>query len=103
MAIPPVGALGGITQLTQATSPTAATSTQGAQGAQGPSFAKTLDAAANLGVQADLMAAQVSTGQLPNIQAFTTAAAKAELAVDLAVAVRNRAIEAYQEIMRMSV
>jgi flagellar hook-basal body complex protein FliE len=43
----------------------------------------------------------VSTGQLRNIQAFTTAAAKAELAVDLTVAVRNRAIEAYQEIMRM--
>lgn len=100
MAIPPVGALGGITQLSQASSPTAAT---GAKGAQGPDFAKALDAASNLGVQADQLAGQVATGQLNNIQQFTSVAAKAELAVDLAVAVRNRAIDAYQEIMRMSV
>lgn len=100
MAVPPIGAVSGVSQLTQASAPAASSATQGAQG---PSFAKALDAASNLGVQADSLAAQVSTGQLPNIQAFTTAAAKAELAVDLAVAVRNRAIDAYQEIMRMSV
>lgn len=99
MAIPPIGAVGnvGLTQL----NPTAASSATA--GTDGSSFAKALDAASNLGVQADSLASQVATGQLPNIQAFTSAAAKAELAVDLAVAVRNRAIDAYQEIMRMSV
>lgn len=100
MAVAPIGAASAISQLTQTSAPGAASATKGAEG---PSFAKALDAASNLGVQADSLASQVSTGQLPNIQSFTTAAAKAELAVDLAVAIRNRAIDAYQEIMRMSV
>ena len=34
---------------------------------------------------------------------FTTAASKASLGIDLTVALRNRAVEAYQEIMRMQV
>lgn len=99
MAIAPIGAASAVSF--QQINPTAASSAT--TGAEGSGFAKALDAASNLGIQADSLASQVSTGQLPNIQAFTTAAAKAELAVDLAVAVRNRAIDAYQEIMRMSV
>lgn len=100
MAIAPIGAASAVSQLTQTSGTTAASATKGTEG---PSFAKALDAASNLGLQADSLASQVSTGQLNNIQNYTSAAAKAELAVDLAVAVRNRAIEAYQEIMRMSV
>ena len=100
MAIAPIGAAGSIASLAQ-TAPTSATSATSPANAN--SFAKALDNAQNLGVQADNLASQVATGQLPNIQAFTSTAAKAELAVDLAVAVRNRAIDAYQEIMRMSV
>lgn len=101
MAIPAIGGVSaaGLTQL----SPTSAPASSATRGADGPNFAKALDAASNLGLQADALASQVATGQLPNIQAYTTAAAKAELAVDLAVAVRNRAIDAYQEIMRMTV
>ena len=45
----------------------------------------------------------VATGQITDIHQFTTAAAKAQLGVELTVAVRNRAVEAYQEIMRMQV
>ena len=100
MAIAPIGAAGSIASLAQ-TAPTSATSATSPANAN--SFAKALDNAQNLGVQADNLASQVATGQLPNIQAFTSTAAKAELAVDLAVAVRNRAIDAYQEIKRMSV
>lgn len=97
MTVAPIGAISGMSGVTATFTQTSATATKGAD------FAKALDAASNLGVNADKLAAQVATGELPNIQAFTSAAAKAELAVDLAVAVRNRAIEAYQEIMRMSV
>lgn len=97
MVIPPVGAVAGTTGATATVTSTTATATQGAD------FAKALESASQLGMQADQLAGQVATGQLPNIQQFTSTAAKAELAVDLVVAVRNRAIEAYQEIMRMSV
>lgn len=52
---------------------------------------------------ASTLAGQVATGQLTDIHEFTTAAAKASLGVSLTSTVRNRAVEAYQEIMRMQV
>lgn len=100
MAIGAIGTAASVSSISPAASTGATSATKAADGT---SFAKALDQASNLGVQADNLASQVATGQLPNIQAFTSTAAKAELAVDLAVAVRNRAIDAYQEIMRMSV
>jgi len=41
------------------------------------------------------------TGNARNVHTAVLAMEKASLALDLAVAVRNKAIEAYQEIMRM--
>lgn len=52
---------------------------------------------------ASVLSGQLATGELTDISDFTTAAAKASLGVSLTAAVRNRAIEAYQEIMRMQV
>ncbi len=52
---------------------------------------------------ASTLAGQVATGQLTDIHEFTTAAAKASLGVSLTSTLRNRAVEAYQEIMRMQV
>jgi flagellar hook-basal body complex protein FliE len=66
-------------------------------------FAKSLDSVSNLTGTADKLAEGVATGQLTDIHQFTAAAAKAQLGVELTVAVRNRAVEAYQEIMRMQV
>lgn len=51
--------------------------------------------------QASDAAGLLATGRLENIHDFTAAASKASLAVSLTVALRNRAVEAYQEIMRM--
>jgi flagellar hook-basal body complex protein FliE len=100
MTIAAVGAVSAVTQVTQATP---ATATGATQGAGGLNFAQVLDSAEKTGLNADKLAGQVATGDLPNIQQFTSAAAKAELTVDLVVAIRNRAVDAYQEIMRMSV
>lgn len=66
-------------------------------------FASTLDAVQQLEAHADTLATQVATGQIQDISQFMVATTKANLAVELTVAVRNRAIEAYQEIMRMQV
>ncbi len=53
--------------------------------------------------KADSLAEGVATGDLQDVHQFTAAAAKAQLGVELTVALRNRAVEAYQEIMRMQV
>ncbi len=57
-------------------------------------------------VDADQKAAQakmvsVATGQDPDLVGLTLAASKAELSFKLLLQVRNKVLEAYQEIMRM--
>ena len=66
-------------------------------------FASGLEQVQKLTQQADQLGAQVATGKLENIHDFMAATAKANLAVELTAAVRNKAVEAYQEIMRMQV
>lgn len=66
-------------------------------------FADGLKKVSDLTNAADSAAEGVATGQLSDVHQFTTAAAKAQLGVELTVAVRNRAVEAYQDIMRMQV
>lgn len=52
---------------------------------------------------ADDLAMQVASGKLEDIHDFTIAATKAELATSLTVAVRNKAVDAFQQIMNMPV
>ncbi len=54
------------------------------------------DKASSLGVQA-------ATGQLDNIHDYTLAASQAQITTQLTVAVRNKAMEAFTEIMRMPI
>jgi flagellar hook-basal body complex protein FliE len=52
---------------------------------------------------ADELTQQFITGQISDVHSVTIAAEKASLALELTVAVRNKAIEAYQEIMRIQI
>jgi len=52
---------------------------------------------------ADKMATSVATGKSENLHEAMLAASTAELTFNLMVQVRNRALEAYQEVMRMPV
>lgn len=53
--------------------------------------------------QADKLAVQAATGDLANLHDYTVAATEASVATQLTTAVRNKALEAFQEIMRMAV
>ena len=75
----------------------------GPSAAGGSTFADSLKGVSDLTGTADHLAQGVATGNLTDVHQFTAAAAKAQLGVELTVAVRNRAVEAYQEIMRMQV
>jgi flagellar hook-basal body complex protein FliE len=73
----------------------------------GPGFAQTLKNAIHsvdqLQKDSDLKMQQLATGQNNNIHETMIAAEKADIALRLMVQVRNKIIEAYQEIMRMQV
>jgi flagellar hook-basal body complex protein FliE len=53
--------------------------------------------------KADVMAQDVARGGDTPVHKLMIASTQATLSVDLLVQVRNRAVEAYQEIMRMQV
>lgn len=52
---------------------------------------------------ADNLAVQAATGDLTDVHDYTIAASQAALMTELTVAVRNKAVEAFNEIMRMPV
>jgi flagellar hook-basal body complex protein FliE len=77
------------------------------QGPQGPAFGKLLvDGIEGLEAmhdRTDNLSVQAATGDLGAIHDYTIAATETSVATQLTVAVRNKAIEAFSEIMRMQV
>lgn len=106
MPIGPTGAAG-FTPYVAPTLPTPpAGPAGGVSGASGDFGSMLLDGVDRLeGIQdkADQLAVQAATGDLSNIHDYTTAATEAAVSTKLTVAVRNKAIEAFNEIMRMQV
>jgi flagellar hook-basal body complex protein FliE len=90
----------------------AGTSTDAAQGPTGPEgptgdfgnlLIKSLDSVEAMGDKASDLSVQAATGDLDAIHDYTIAATEAQVATQLTVAVRNKAVDAFNEIMRMSV
>ena len=102
MAITPLSSL---PPLTPSSPVSPASPTSAPTGANNPAqaFAGFLDQASQLESNANVEAVRLATGDVSNIHQFTAAAAKAQLAVELTSAVRNRAVDAFNEIMRMQV
>ena len=114
MSIAGIEAVGGFTPFVAPTLPTTATAplagTPGvteAAGVGGTDFANMLsngiERLEGLHDRADNLAVQAATGKLENLHDYTVAATEASVATQLTTAVRNKALEAFQEIMRMHI
>ncbi len=74
----------------------------GGTGGFGATLQRTLESAVQAGHVADARAAQAITGQ-GNLTEVVTALAQAELTLQTATAVRDRVVQAYQDIIRMPI
>jgi len=97
--------ISGISPIVPGAAAPGAVSTPASSSAQGASngFLNMLNQVSSLESDANTKAVQLATGQLSDIHQFTIASAKAQLAVETAAAVRNRAVDAFSEIMRMQI
>jgi len=72
-----------------------------------PGFGQTLthamDSLSGAQTKADNLAVQAATGDLTNVHDYMIAATEASLATQLTVAVRNKAVEAFNQIMNMGI
>ena len=98
----PVSGISGVSGITPALPPTAASATTGASAG---SFGDMLsDAVGNLqGLQqtSSQLAVAAVTGDLNDIHAATIASTRAAVTLELVSTVRNKGVEAFNEIMRM--
>jgi flagellar hook-basal body complex protein FliE len=100
------GQAAGAYALTQKMSPNPAAAFA-KQGESGNSFADVLEAtvgqAHDAGKRADSMAMRTATGKPTDLVEVVTAVAESEAALESLVAVRDRVVAAYEEIMRMPI
>jgi len=107
MAVTPISGLmsaagiGSIAPVTPST--TAAADATNSTAGVGNSFSQALDSLQGTQSAADSLAQSAATGNLTDIHNYTIAATEASLTTELTVAVRDRAVEAFNEIMRMQV
>lgn len=64
---------------------------------------ESIDSVDRLQKKSDLMMEKLATGKTDNIPEVMIAAERADIALKLMVQVRNKVIDAYQEIMKMQV
>ncbi|SHF76508.1 flagellar hook-basal body complex protein FliE [Geodermatophilus nigrescens] len=101
---PAFGALGGI-DAAQATQ--AAQAPQAATQASADGFAAALtgalDELGSLQSSKDALAVQAATGDLRDVHDYMIAAQESSVATEMVVTIKNKAVEAFTEIMRMPV
>jgi flagellar hook-basal body complex protein FliE len=99
MTLPPISSIGGTAGIEAAKSVTTEKAAEGF----GDTISSALEAVSDAEFNADAIAQDIATGGETSVQELMTSMTKAQLSVDLLVQVRNKAIEAYQEIMRMQI
>ena len=99
MTISPISAIGPVA------APTAITPTSGTASTSGGDFASALagglENLQSLQTKSDDLAVKAATGSLTDVHDYMIASTEASLATQLTTAVSNKAVAAFNEIMRM--
>ncbi|MFC6696283.1 flagellar hook-basal body complex protein FliE [Nocardioides daphniae] len=109
MSISGIEAMGFTPYVAPVVTPTAVPTVAGPQGPDGTGaeFGELLldgiERLESVQTNADQLAVKAATGDLDSMHDYTIAATEASVTTQLTVAVRNRAVEAFNEIMRMQV
>lgn len=99
MSIAPIAGIPGLSNLA---GPTGANGANGTPAAGfGDAMARGLQQVSDLEHRADAMAVDIATGGPTKVHELMIATTESALAVDMLVQVRDKALDAYQEIMRM--
>jgi flagellar hook-basal body complex protein FliE len=101
-----VPAIGGASLASAVSLPTSgAAATTGTTATDGAGFAQALQGGlqnlSDVQSKADQLGVQAATGDLKDVHDYMIAATQAELTTELTVTLRNKALEAFNEIMRM--
>jgi flagellar hook-basal body complex protein FliE len=98
-SVSPVDALSRVTEMAKTSGTDATSATSGADFAG--MLSSGLESVQNAQSKASDLAVQVANGSLADPAQYTMAATEASLGLQLTMAIRNKAVEAFQEIMRM--
>ena len=102
-----IPAIGSVTDLAGAAGMTALpalpTAPTGVDGGFGAMLTSGLERLEGMHDASDRLAVQAATGDLTDIHDYMIASTETSVATELTVAVRNKAVEAFTEIMRMQV
>ena len=103
--IPPIGigAVGGVASTSADTLATGTAATTATDGAFAAVLASSFDKIQGLQSTADGLAAQAATGDLKDVHDYIIASTEAKLATEMVVTVKNQAVAAFNEIMRMPI
>ena len=103
----PISGFSPVDALTSVTRMNGAGAATGAEQATGPNadfagmLSQGLEAVQNAQSKASDLSVQVANGTLADPAQYTMASTEAALGLQLTMAIRNKAVEAFQEIMRM--
>ena len=97
----PISAISGVTGVNPVAPSAGVAATSGPNTDFAGMLSKGLESVQASQNKADNLAVQVANGTLQDPAQYTMAATEASLGLQLTMAIRNKAVEAFQEIMRM--
>ena len=100
-ALSAIGGLDSVQGIDGLAANTGTTATQGPNQDFTSMLSQGLQSVQDSQTNADNLAVQVADGTLQDPAQYTMAATEASLGLELTLAIRNKAVEAFQEIMRM--